>query len=230
MRSSILILLFAFIPISKVFGQGTNEGYDKESLVNVKLDVLNFISPVDPSFLGSVEYFLLPKWISVTHEVGWVMDIRSYENVEISKSIKVGHELRFYFPVIPEFEKTKAYLSGEYQFRRLVVNERYVLGYECDYRCVYYRNYEGDLNTVRKLWQVHMGVQANLSPRIFFELDFGIGQSEFDLRRNTIIQDAIFVETSRFIEQRDLRTEEAISVSGKLGFRLIGRKKRDKLF
>ncbi|MEO9477053.1 MAG: hypothetical protein ABJG41_16025 [Cyclobacteriaceae bacterium] len=190
----------------------------------IKLDLANAINPIDPSLLLCVEHFPSSGRFSLVHEAGFVVAV--YDNslfsensyVDIAKSFKTRHEMRFY---LGEWEglrtTTKPYMSVDYQYRYLSVNEKYILQVDCGDGCQYYRNFDGNIPTTRHMVQLHFGMQWLLSPRISFDLNYGIGRYFYKVKRSAIY-DGRFVESYRYLREDRLGLKTIVTAQMKLGY------------
>ncbi len=209
------ILIFT---LSNVFGQSTIPTNTETPASILKIDLLNVLNPIDPSVLVSIEHFPSNQKISLIHEAGVVVDIRQYEQVDLVKSFKTRHELRYYFEGL--FENTGIpvpYVSADIQYRYLVVNERYVLGYQCEEDCNYYRNFKGNIPTNMWTYQVRFGSQTSFGKRLVFDVNFGFGQRSYTVKRSAVYHGS-FIDDERFISENKLGTRLVLSAQGKLGW------------
>ena len=186
----------------------------KAKPIIVKAEILNLLSPSDPSLLFGVEWFP-DRYVSTSLEFGFVQGINSYDNVQVRKNYKLEYELRLYF--LPAMSYINPYAGGEIGYRYLTVVENYVLGYECDDNCVYYQNYTGPIKTDRIHAQLRWGCQFVFLRRMTFDVNAGLGLSHFFLRRSSI-NGGLIVEEGRFIDESRADLQPIASFEGKLGF------------
>lgn len=213
-------LWIALLIVVVAHAQGDPDNLPRPILL-IKGEMANLINPVDPSLLGSIEFFPL-KQLSFSQEFGYVTNIRSYKNVDLVRSFKMRQEVRYYLPF--DLKRTRFFARIDYQYRLLVVNERYVLGYECNGDCEYYRNFSGDFKTDRHAWQVGWGISSRLTERFFLEGDFGLGRYRYTLDRSAIGEGQL-IENDRFLEEEVFGNHPYITFRAKLGYMIIGGRK-----
>jgi hypothetical protein len=184
-----------------------------------KIDFLNLFNPFDPSLLVSLEYMIKPERLSVTYELGSVVAIRHYKNVPVTGSFKSRLELRYYLTEFDKSEFITPYISMDLLYRKLKVDESYIVGYDCSDGCDYYRKYDGDFTTRRYAYQVKFGSQTRLGERIVVDLDMGIGASYLYLDRSKI-DNGVMVETNRFLGEDAYGYKLFFTINGKLGYRI----------
>lgn len=215
----LIICLLIFNPT--INGQANEADSSSWPAAFLKLDIINAFNPVDPSFLASVEYFPFQKHVSLIHEFGFVTAIRSYENVEVTSSFKTRHEIRAY---LVELEDTgiRLYMGADFQYRRLTINERYVIGYECDrdWDCVYYQNVDGDFETHRYTIQARWGGYGMIADRFIIDFGIGIGNSEYQVDRSDF-EGGLFVEENRFLEEDQFGPRPSLTVRVAFGVLLF---------
>ncbi|MEP0366734.1 MAG: hypothetical protein ABJN36_01395 [Cyclobacteriaceae bacterium] len=190
----------------------------------IKLDLANAINPIDPSLLICVEHFPSNGGFSLVHEAGFVVAV--YDNslfsensyVDVAKSFKTRHELRFYIGEWGGLRVvTKPYLSADYQYRYLAVNEKYILQVDCGEGCYYYRNFDGNIPTTRHMVQLHFGMQWLLSPKLSFDVNYGVGRYLYQVKRSAIY-DGRFVESYRYMREDRLGLKTIVTAQMKLGY------------
>ena len=219
----ILIITFLYLGIvSSLFAQeDTVEHVTKYPILIPKIDVANAANPEDPSWIFALEFFPFIKWLSLSQEVGFVSDIREDETATLVSSLKYRRELRLYSPTFGSgYYDFATYVGGSYQRRDLTINDNYIIGYECEGDdCVYYQNYEGDISTTRKVYQVHVGIQMR-ADRFVLEGDLGAGESRFTVDRSPFFEESSFVEKERFLSEANLGKKTYVNFRLKVGYML----------
>ncbi len=218
-----LLLVIILISAGNLYGQVDST---KSPLAYLKVDFLNAINPADPSFLASAELFPIGSAFSTFHEFGFVT--RLYDNtnsedgeaahVPIVSSFKTRHGIRYHGQFSDSFI---GFVGLYYQFRKITVEETYIMGFECETGdCTYYRNVNGQFETHRSAFIWDMGVQYFIHPRIVMEGSVGGGISQFSVAKMPF-EDAVFVERNRFIQPSKFEPQLYLIFGAKLGFVLF---------
>lgn len=221
MRKILLTFLVAFVSIESQAQQDTLT--TDAPRLTIMVDAGQIINPIDRSLMISSEIFL-NQYISIVPEIGVFGMAEDQANeeldrVDVKKFLKFQQGVRFY---LGKFENTgiNVFLGGTVQYRKMTVNETYIIGYECEEfgsSCVYYRNITDDLSTERFSYALNFGATSKLSKRFILSYSYGVGVQNYTIDRTPIF-DGKFVENDRYIEEEKLGRNPFMSIAVKFGY------------
>ncbi|MCB0698914.1 MAG: hypothetical protein KDC11_03665 [Chitinophagaceae bacterium] len=167
--------------------------------VAVKADIANIINFSEALFPVAIEYRFI-KWVSVSGEIGIPLffNTLAYSATQKTKKnlhsdIRYGAELRLYFPPGEEIATYFA-VSGTLRLQDYSLRNGHYFS-----RTGYKHTYDyADIKKTVRMINTLMGMQTNISHRVFVEVQFGIGYKEVLLNRSNIINDVNTYEEFKF--------------------------------
>ncbi|MFK7952495.1 MAG: hypothetical protein AB8B73_06585 [Ekhidna sp.] len=211
MNNKILIICVYFFTSFWANGQDLNESEKFIKAINFKYGILTHFNANFPSHNMTVEVFPV-KTISFVIERGWGYQPPDFDG-QLIKSRELNGELRYY----PEFTDELIFTGIRYSRRATTVESRYTLGFDCsetDYKnCVYYRDFEGNINTIFSAFSVIFGAQLKVLHSFHIESYGMIGQSKHAIDRTSIAG-------GNLVEQRRLYSEDSFKREPLIGARI----------
>lgn len=199
-------------------------GFAQEFLLGIRASVKDYFSPSYPSSTWGIEVKPI-KNLGLIFDYGTLIDEPydfdgEYVNSgkfegELVSGNKFALESRYYFE-LDDYQNI--YLGVHYGKRYTIINDRYVIGYQCstiDFsECTYYSDFTGELQTWFETITLSFGLALSPIQSVkHLRLNIGgtLGRSSSWLDRSTI-NGGYLVDDSRFLSENDFNVNSFASV------------------
>ncbi len=227
MRRLFVIFGIAVLGTLAGFGQELeNEGDKKVRLpftigLNV-LELINNYSAIMPSISHSVG-----KHVTLTHEFGPItgVELREGEDFELYSDFsgfKAREEIRFFFKIDHDDpDAALGYVGIGGFYRQATIQGDYVSGFGCDAfgDCEYWQQYQHEYKAERFGGYYNMGILYQYFPRVYIDLNVGIGYHDFKFNQPLVGASEEIVE-SLTLQGQEQRNKTFLTIGARIGIRL----------